>query len=146
LTAVAPAGADLAKGQQFDLRFLDAAPFASGVRVGDWIVSRTGDEERHLWRIAEAAGPADRPHIAIEPISSSGDPLVLAGEGREVEALYSSRIAPGKYYRDVLGLYLLNLAVANSPVTANDREKINVGDLLSRVGDSAILFGAGLEA
>ena len=30
------------------------------------------------------------------------------------------------------GLYLLNLLVANSPITTNDREKIDVGDLAQR--------------
>jgi hypothetical protein len=114
----------------------------SGVRAGDWIVFRTADDERHLWRIVEAAGANDRPHIAVEPVGPVGpDTSALDGDqpGAEIEALYYSRLVPARYYLDVLGLYLLNLAVANSPVTTNGREKINVHDLLSRVSDASIM-------
>jgi hypothetical protein len=34
-------------------------------RPGDWIVSRTPDEERHLWRIVEVNGTNDLQHIAV---------------------------------------------------------------------------------
>ena len=55
--------------------------------------------------------------------------LFGGGHSGEMEALYYSRLVPAKYYLDVLGLYLLNLLVANSPLTVNDREKISADAL-----------------
>ena len=134
-----------ADGRHFALRFLDAAPVARGVRVGDWIVSRSPDDERRLWRIVEATGTDERPHVVVAPASESTQPLAVDDKQGEVEALYYSRLVPAKYYLDVLGLYLLNLAVANSPVTCNGREKINVHDLLSRADGASTMVSPGLH-
>ena len=51
-----------------NLRFLDAASFASKVRVDDWIVTRVSEDERYLWRIAEASGQSERPQIVLRPV------------------------------------------------------------------------------
>jgi hypothetical protein len=58
-----------------------------------------------------------------------------------MEALYYSRLVPAKYYLYVLGLYLLNLVVANAAATSNDREKINVDELVARVGGATTMVG-----
>ena len=112
------------------LRFMDAASYGRA-RAGDWLVHGTLDEERHLWRIAETLEGSGRDHILV---SAVGDPPALFGAGAsQVEAVFYSRIVPAKYYLDVLGLYLLNFLVANSPLTTNNREKIEVETL----GESA---------
>jgi hypothetical protein len=68
----------------------------------------------------------------VSPAHDSGRRLFGEGEGGQVEALYYCRLVPAKYYLDVLGLYLLNLLVANSPFTTNNREKIDVDHLAER--------------
>ena len=120
-------GAGRSGGERCALRFLDAASYGRP-RAGDWIVHRTLDDERQLWRIAEMLDSSGRDHIALAP--SGEDHLALFGAGTaQVEALFYSRIVPAKYYLDVLGLYLLNFLVANSPLTTNNRAKIEVETL-----------------
>jgi len=126
------------QGQRCDLRFLDAAPYASKIRAGDWIVSHTGDDERHLWQIVDATRRSECHQISVKPTVDSARMLFAGSGDGQMEALYYSRLTPAKYYLDVLGLYLLNLVVANSPVTVNDREKINAEELGVRMGGAAI--------
>ena len=135
VAAVAPTG------ERCDLRFLDAVSFASKIRVCDWIVSRTPDDERHLWQIVEATGANDRYHILVQPVAGARQALFDGRPEGQTEALYYSRLVPAKYYLDVLGLYLLNLVVANSSATLNDREKINVDELCARVGGASTMIG-----
>src|SRR5262245_47635974 len=66
MLTVGACAATAANGQRFDLRFLDAATCASGIRSGDWIVRGAPDDNRHLWRIVKATAPADRPHIVVQ--------------------------------------------------------------------------------
>ena len=120
-------GAGRSGGERCALRFLDAASYGRP-RAGDWIVHRTLDDERHLWRIAEMLDSSGRDHIALTPAGEDHRALFGAGT-TQVEALFYSRIIPAKYYLDVLGLYLLNFLVANSPLTTNNREKIEVETL-----------------
>ncbi len=101
----------------------------------DWIVYRTLDNERHLWQIVETLEASGHDHIVVSPVGDSSRTLFAAGQGDQIEALYYRRIVPAKYYLDVLGLYLLNLLVANSSITTNKREKIDVDDL-GRLGRS----------
>jgi hypothetical protein len=103
---------------------------------------RTSDDERHLWRIVEAAGSKDRYRIVVRPVADGAQGLFGGTEEAEVEALYYSRLVPARYYLDVLGLYLLNLVVANSPVTTTDREKISVDDLRAGAGETSMMIGA----
>ena len=126
-------------GRRCGLRFLDAVSSASRIRPGDWIVSRTPDEERHLWRIVEVTGTNDLQHIAVEPVGDPTQGLFVGGQGGEIEALYYRRLVPAKYYLDVLGLYLLNLLVANSPITVNDREKISASELAARAAGASTI-------
>ena len=116
-------------GHRCGLRFLDAVSMASRVQPGDWIVTRTPDEERHLWQIADVSGAHDVQQIVVKPAGDESQSLFGGGHSGEMEALYYSRLVPAKYYLDVLGLYLLNLLVANSPLTVNDREKISADAL-----------------
>jgi hypothetical protein len=111
-------------GERCSLSFLDAATNCQ-TKVGDWIVRRTLDDERHLWKIVKALDGGARDHIVVRPVADSPRPLFEGVQGQQIEAVYYSRIVPAKYYLDVLALYLLNLYVANSPVTTNDREKID---------------------
>lgn len=115
-------------GERCALRFLDSAS-SSGTRVRDWIVYRTLDNERHLWKIVDTLEASGRDHIVVSPVGDPSRTLFGAGQGDQIEALYYRRIVPAKYYLDVLGLYLLNLLVANSSITTNNREKIDVDDL-----------------
>ena len=94
-----------------------------GSTCDDWIVYRTLDDERRLWQIVETLDTVGRDHIVVSPVGRLVAPLFAAGEDGQIEALYYSRIVPAKYYLDVLGLYLLNLLVANSSITINNREK-----------------------
>ncbi len=131
LTKMADRGAPTApKGDRCALRFLDAASYTKP-RVRDWIVHRTLDDERHLWQIVETLDTIGRDHIVVSPAGTSS--RTLFGASGQIEALYYSRLVPPKYYLDVLGLYLVNLLVANSPCTINNREKINVEDLGERI-------------
>ncbi len=116
------------QGEQCALRFLDAASH-SRAEVGDWIVHGTLDEERQLWRIVETLDEAGRGRIVVSPAGNTSRRLFGVDRSGQVEALYYSRLVPAKYYLDALGLYLLNLLVANSPCTINNREKIDVEDL-----------------
>jgi len=116
------------KGERCALRFLDAASY-SRAQVRDWIVYRTLDDERHLWQIVETLDTLGRDHIVVGPVAPSTRLLFGPGQDEQVEALYYSRLVPAKYYLDVLALYLLNLLIANSPCTINNREKINVDNL-----------------
>jgi hypothetical protein len=116
------------KGERCALRFLDAASY-SKTRVKDWIVHRTLDDERHLWQIGATFDTNGRDHIIVTPVGDPSRVLFSADQATQIEALYYSRIVPAKYYLDVLGLYLLNLLVANSILTTNNREKIDVDDL-----------------
>ena len=125
-------------GECCNLRFLDAASFASKVRVGDWIVTRASEDERYLWRIAEANGRSERPQTVLRPVVDATPPLFAGGDSAQREAVYYSRIVPLKYYLDVLGLYLLNLLVANSPMTVNDREKVHIDELVARARGPAM--------
>ena len=121
------ATAVVAGGERCGLRFLDATSLTSNVQEGDWIVTRAAEDERHLWRIAEASGLNERRDVVLVPRNQESAPPLFAGAHDEQrEAIYYSRIVPAKSYLDVLGLYLLNLFVANSPTTVNGREKINV--------------------
>jgi serine/threonine protein kinase len=127
-----PGSAPTRQGEACALRFLDAASY-SKVSVRDWIVYRTLDEERQLWQIVETLDAAGRDHIVVSPHGSSSRRLFGLGQSGQVEALYYSRLVPAKYYLDVLGLYLLNLLVANSACTTSSREKIDVESLGERV-------------
>lgn len=113
------------QGERCALRFLDAASFGTA-QVKDWIVYRTADDERHLWQIVDTLETTGRNHVLISPVGTPARPLFRADQGAQIEALYYCRIVPAKYYLDVLGLYLLNLLVANSSITVNNREKIDV--------------------
>jgi hypothetical protein len=124
--------ATTSKGERCALRFLDAASYGRP-RVRDWIVYRTLDNERHLWQIVEKLDTTGRDHFVVSPIGDPARLLFGPDQGSQIEALYYSRIVPAKYYLDVLGLYLLNLMVANSSITLNNREKIDVDDLGQRV-------------
>jgi hypothetical protein len=125
------AGSATAKGERCALRFLDAASYRTA-RARDFIVYRAADEQRHLWRIVETLDSAGRDQIVVSPVDDPSNVLFAPGRGEQIEALYYSRLVPAKYYLDVLGLYLLNMLVANSPFTTNNREKINVDDLGER--------------
>jgi serine/threonine protein kinase len=120
------------KGERCALRFLDAASYTK-TQARDWIVYRTLDDERHLWQIVETLETLGRDHIVVSPVGPSARPLFGPGANGQIEALHYSRLVPAKYYLDVLGLYLLNLLVANSSCTTNSREKINVDDLGDRI-------------
>ena len=126
------ASATTPKGERCALRFLDAASY-SKTRVRDWIVHRTLDDERHLWQIGVTFDTNGRDHIIVNPVGDPSRVLFNANQPTQIEALYYSRIVPAKYYLDVLGLYLLNLLVANSSLTTNNREKIDVDDLVERL-------------
>jgi serine/threonine protein kinase len=133
LTRIANRGtAVTANGERCAVRFLDSAS-SSRTRARDWIVHHALDDERRLWKIVDTLEASGRDHIIVSPI---GDPSrTLFPTGRDqIEAVYYSRIVPSKYYLEVLGLYLLNLLVANSPITMNNREKINVDDLAAFAG------------
>ena len=118
-------------GERCALRFLDAAVYGKA-RKRDWIVYRGTDDQRHLWKIVELVEGTGQDHIVVSPMGESPNSLFAPGRGDPIEALYYSRVVPGKYYLDALALHLLNLLVANSPFTTNQREKINVEDLGER--------------
>jgi len=126
-----PARSGASKGERCAIRFLDAASY-SKANVGDWIVYRSLDDERHLWKIVDTPDSGGRDRVVVSPAHDPGRRLFGDGEGGQVEALYYCRLVPAKYYLDVLGLYLLNLLVANSPFTTNNREKIDVDHLAAR--------------
>ena len=125
------AAVDASKGERCALRFLDAAS-NTRIRAGDCIVHRTLDEERHLWQIVKTLDTKGHDHIVLSPVGDSTRMLFGANDGAQIEALYYSRLVPAKYYLDVLALYLLNLLVANSSITTNTREKIDVESLGDR--------------
>lgn len=119
--------------ERCSLRFLDATALTSQVRPGDWVVTRAGDDERHLWEIVDVSGPNERRRVVLRPGPDHGAGLFEGLDDPQREAVYYSRLIPAKYYLDVLGLYLLNLFVANSPLTINGREKIHVEEPAERV-------------
>jgi serine/threonine protein kinase len=125
-------GSTTQKGERCALRFLDAASYTRA-RVRDWIVYGTLDDAPHLWQIVETLDTVGRDHVVVSPVGHSARLLFGADQNRQVEAVYYSRLVPAKYYLDVLGLYLLNLLVANSSCTTNNREKINVEEVGERV-------------
>ena len=120
------ATAVVAGGERCGLRFLDATSLTSNVQEGDWIVTRAAEDERHLWRIVEASGLNERRDVVLVPRNRESAPPLFAGAHDEQREAKLQPHCSGQYYLDVLGLYLLNLFVANSPTTVNGREKINV--------------------
>ena len=131
LTRIGDSAAARNGGERCALRFLDAASYGRA-GAGDWLVHQTLDEERHLLRISETLEGSGRDHILVSAVGEDAPTLFGAG-ANQVEALFFRRIVPAKYYLDVLGLYLMNFLVANSPLTTNNREKIEVETL----GESA---------
>ena len=105
-------GAGRSGGERCALRFLDAASYGRP-RAGDWIVHRTLDDERHLWRIAEMLDSSGRDHIALTPAGEDHRALFGAG-ARPRSRRCSTAVSSPRSTWTILGLYLLKLLVANS--------------------------------
>ncbi len=69
--------------------------------VGDWIVYRTLDDERHLWQIVETLESGGRDHVVVSPVGDPSRPLVRRWPGRPdrgavLQPYRSGEVLPGR--------------------------------------------------